>query len=934
MASRDCQERRLPLALWLLVALCVGTIALPGCGGCWGGNNATTAAAKKKKDDEEKEKQKKKKKAEKPKEDFEPVAIRMLPSDDPTQLQRTPAIHAKPGHWISLSETLKANNFDFPGELATFAEMPATNRPLPVEETTQLLSNWCPAILPKGQAKRIESLIYLPRRRATNLSAVTNLNAVYSLRTELRSSRGGRAELFASTQSTSLKSYQYLIVVLASNPAAYSSYAKLRSIAMADVEAPSQTVSAAETLRHYHLIVPAADRAVPLPSHPLAWTTTAFVFWDDINPAVLTNLQQEALLDWIHWGGQLVISGPGSLDKLRGSFLAPFLPGETSQTVKLEQAAFDELNATFSLQRDPARTSLSPVAKNDALRRINVLPERPMLGVELNLHAAAQPVAGTGGLVVERRVGGGRIAVTRFPLTDVRIKNWKNFDGFFNNVLLRRPPREFSHDPNSLIQLKVAWKEPKLVNMLYEPRIGSTLRYFTRDIGRPSPGDGSASGGGSTPEMPAEPSGAGRPTPPSPAASAAIAAANLRRFGLQEETHWVDRSGDHPDLDDWHLAGYQATDPSGVAAWNDACSASESARETLTTAAGIEIPKAEFVLKVLGVYLLVLVPLNWLVFWLLGRVEWAWVAAPIIAIVGAGAVIRLAQLDIGFARNRTEIAVLEVQGGYERAHLTRYTALYSSLTSQYTAAFDQPSSLALPFPGGKRDEAFLSIATDSDVLFRRDKTTSLSGVMVSSNTTGMIHSEQMLPLGQNPKVAESLLLVGDEQKGYSIRNTTDITVREIGIIRRLPGTSTQLETAYVARLEPASSAPLVFKPLAGKQIWLPEWEKSTVFGPAGDRSQVRLTGLAQLATQQLRLLPGDVRLIGWSSDLLPGMDLSPAAPQNTCYTLVLAHLVRGALPTAKPDFNLVEDYLDPSIDLDPNPDGTTPAEAPDATTGE
>ena len=77
--------------------------------------------------------------------------------------------------------------------------------------------------------------------------------------------------------------------------------------------------------------------------------------------------------------------------------------------------------------------------------------------------------------------------------------------------------------------------------------------------------------------------------------------------------------------------------PSGVAAWNDNGAASEAARHALTEAAGIQIPRGEFVLQVLGVYLLVLVPLNWLFFWLLGRVEWAWVAAPIIAVLGAGA---------------------------------------------------------------------------------------------------------------------------------------------------------------------------------------------------------------------------------------------------------------------------------------------------------
>src|SRR5262245_45919991 len=169
MPARACPlaTPRWPLSLRLLALLCVGVIALPGCGGCWGGSNANTAAAKKKKEDEEKAKKEKekKKKLEKPKDDFEPLAVRMLPSDDPTLLQKTPALHAKPGHWIALSETLKANNYDFPGELSSFAELPATNRPLEVENTTQLLSSWCPAILPKGQAKRVEALLYLPRRK-------------------------------------------------------------------------------------------------------------------------------------------------------------------------------------------------------------------------------------------------------------------------------------------------------------------------------------------------------------------------------------------------------------------------------------------------------------------------------------------------------------------------------------------------------------------------------------------------------------------------------------------------------------------------------------------------------------------------------------------------------------------------------------------------
>ena len=92
-----------------------------------------------------------------------------------------------------------------------------------------------------------------------------------------------------------------------------------------------------------------------------------------------------------------------------------------------------------------------------------------------------------------------------------------------------------------------------------------------------------------------------------------------------------------------------------MAGWNDRSGASDAARQALKDAAGISIPQGRFVLRVLLIYLLVLVPLNWAVFWSLGRVEWAWFAAPCIAVVAAVAVVRFAQLNIGFARSVTEL---------------------------------------------------------------------------------------------------------------------------------------------------------------------------------------------------------------------------------------------------------------------------------------
>ncbi len=135
-----------------------------------------------------------------------------------------------------------------------------------------------------------------------------------------------------------------------------------------------------------------------------------------------------------------------------------------------------------------------------------------------------------------------------------------------------------------------------------------------------------------------------------------------------------------------------------MAAWNDFSPVANAARQGLQQAAGIKVLDRMFVVWIVAGYVLVLVPVNWFVFRWLGRVEWAWAAAPLIAVVCTAVVINLAQLDIGFVRAENEIAVVELQDDYPRAHVTRYTALYTSLATGYGFHFDSPGSLMLPFP--------------------------------------------------------------------------------------------------------------------------------------------------------------------------------------------------------------------------------------------
>src|SRR6185436_16472952 len=87
-------------------------------------------------------------------------------------------------------------------------------------------------------------------------------------------------------------------------------------------------------------------------------------------------------------------------------------------------------------------------------------------------------------------------------------------------------------------------------------------------------------------------------------------------------------------------------------------------------------------------------------------IEWAWIAAPIIALIGTWIIVQRAQLDIGFVRAQTEIAILEQQPNHPRAHLSRYTALYTSLSTTYDFQSENRTTLAAPFPSVTRAEDF------------------------------------------------------------------------------------------------------------------------------------------------------------------------------------------------------------------------------------
>ncbi len=342
--------------------------------------------------------------------------------------------------------------------------------------------------------------------------------------------------------------------------------------------------------------------------------------------------------------------------------------------------------------------------------------------------------------------------------------------------------------------------------------------------------------------------------------------------------------------------GYAAEPSSGVAGWTDFGAAAAAVRASLQRAAGISVPDNVFVAKILAVYLLVLVPVNWMLFRLVNRVEWAWFAAPVIAIAGTVAVVRLAQLDIGFVRSRSEIAIAELQGQYNRAHVTRFAALYTSLSTKYALQFAKPDAFALPFATDLTDEQLRQVSRQ-EVEFRRDQSARLRRYPVLSNSTGMVHAEQMHTL---PGTIQFI----DGKVAWRIRNDCGWSLQTALLLHRRGSTA----RIYALGNLPTGAEAVVDRASAlsdrGVDEQLEVSFETSEQSPAGE---ISIRGLYRLALDARQLNEDGLRLVAWTDQPVEGMTVTPRSNQERFRTLVVANLRRGEQPRALADVNLIED---------------------------
>jgi hypothetical protein len=754
--------------------------------------------------------------------------------------QLRPRGYTKPGHWTAALVTTTANDADFVGELASTPQS-TTLQPIDLDNSAYRLTTARPAAFPKGQRKTLETIFFAPTGSETAVWRGSTM-----MFNQLRDPRRGTVEWTGPPELIEhMPAFQYYWYVLARDSSRYR-YLKVLDSVRPPLQVPTVI---ADDQNYYRVVTPPAEAPLALPARALAWTSIAYVLWDDVPAATLSPQQQQAMLDWLHWGGGLVVSGPRTLDALRGTFLEPYLPALAAETAPIDSAALAELNAHWTVP-------------DSGGQRQNLAPLDAVSGIKLAKHPQAEFVWGTGQLVVERRVGRGRIVATAFRLSERELLNWPSFDSFVNGCLLRRAPRVF--DPQ---HQQVDFLSPGGLPLAdsFDPKLITGLRIFARDT--------------DTPRDDSPP-----PTKPRPLATVTDASGTPLpdSFGFDEQ----DR-----------LSATKSE--SGTGGWNDFSAASDAARASLREAAGIAVPNRRFVLWMVGLYLVLIVPLNWLVFRATGRVELAWLAVPVLAVAWGIVVVWFAQLDIGFARAETEVAVLEAQRSYSRGHLTRYMALYTSLSTTYDVRFDDPAALALPLaldraamPGEGRTMVTLRGAADGR----------LDDFIVSSNSTGMVHSEQFVSLGGTLDYQQ------DADGSTTLANNTRLLLSGVVVLRRRAaagaGPRPIDEADWIGELAPGAKVVLDFQPrdVADAEIAAAR-ARSPITVRRRPTGNLSLRRLVTLAEDRRLLAPGDVRLVAWYGQGLSGVHAEPDAAQARRATLVVANLAWGDAPAA-PDQNL------------------------------
>ncbi|MCY3012910.1 MAG: hypothetical protein NTY42_24185 [Planctomycetota bacterium] len=741
----------------------------------------------------------------------------------------------KPSHWYQANHKLKANQQDesLTAKVGIFSQ---ERKLVPTFPGTSPMEFQRSLAIGKDQEKNIALKFYQPDVPVINEDDRTSQTTPSYLAVNY-SMRGVGTTVFAGEYPAKLMpGYQYNIVSISVDPARYVFWRGLDCIVW-----PSQKRMPDERIHPHRMTDLNEDEiASQFPEHLYSMTSISHLVINDASPSRFSTEQQNAILDWLYFGGTIIINGSDAIGGVSSSFLKELSPLNNTAASSVTEEEIERLNEDWTIKQY--------TDQNKSASAVPFSPAKKIPKLEGALADGASWVNSLNGLVAEKLIGQGRVVMTTFPMTDNTFIRWPSYSSFIHNAILRKHPRDvvFIREPGGSAEADTKFAGMYSGSEL-NPIHSTRLRIWARDLD-----------------------------------SSTMSTSSL------------------------------ATKKTSLGAWNPQSAILLQARQSLQQSSGITVPKIETIVKLLVGYLIILVPINWLVFRLLGKVELAWVAAPIIAIVGAFVVARGVQLDVGFSRSQTEYGFLECHAGHPRGVLSTYSALYTSLSTNYRATFENENGVVTPMPSPAAEIGASKriAATKYEYTFADDAGSGLQSTTVLSNTTGLLQSEETVQLGGNinTKMDASLLQV-------VVTSDSTIDLKDFGVLGIDP--QGRLVKGWLGSLEKGTAMKCDLKVQEKEDRWFDEWNENVILSrPDVIRSdginwtskeigdELYLGALLEKVSKGYPLAKGEYIAIGWTDNSLSTLNIAPIAKQKKQRNLVLLHLRAGDLPKVSADLKI------------------------------
>lgn len=188
-----------------------------------------------------------------------------------------------------------------------------------------------------------------------------------------------------------------------------------------------------------------------------------------------------------------------------------------------------------------------------------------------------------------------------------------------------------------------------------------------------------------------------------------------------------------------------------------------------------ELPSAWFIAGFLGLYILLIVPVNYFVFRRFRRLEWAWLMVPVWAIVFTVGAYHIGAIHQQGTVNLNALSVIETFPNSTRGRATSFISIYSPVRSWYNVRFAGGVFPHL-ITGGAFFGPSLPTSSDQTLLVHYDPdTTVIADVLIHHWSQRMVKAAHAIDLGEG--VAIDLSWDDDRLVG-TVTNRTTYTIHD------------------------------------------------------------------------------------------------------------------------------------------------------------